>query len=93
MTNIFFKDDLSVFVFLVFVVFYVPCIATLASFSSEFGRIWAVISFMLSLAIGYCLALSLYLMPMLLAMLMIFVIMSLVAYRKFMGNGDASFST
>ncbi|HJN37805.1 MAG TPA: ferrous iron transporter B [Gammaproteobacteria bacterium] len=56
----FFVDSSAVFSFLVFVLLYVPCVATMVALSSEFGRAWALRSFMLSLCIGYLVAFSIY---------------------------------
>lgn len=56
----FFKDTKAVFAFLVFVLLYVPCVATLIAFSSEFGKVWAMRSFVLSLSLGYFIAFAVY---------------------------------
>jgi len=46
--------------FLVFVLLYVPCLATVATFGREFGRRWAALSVTLSLVVAWLAAVGVF---------------------------------
>ena len=51
-----FGSSVSAFSYLVFILLYMPCVATVAAIYKEIGRFWAVFSTVWSLVIAYCAA-------------------------------------
>ena len=51
-----FGSSVNAFAYLVFILLYMPCVATIAAVYKEIGRFWAVFSTVWSLVIAYCAA-------------------------------------
>ena len=55
-----FGSSVSAFSYLVFILLYMPCVATIAAIYKEIGRFWAVFSTAWSVVIAYCASVLVY---------------------------------